>query len=241
MSTISAILVDCIQQSLGLPRTPIQTDIRDEALAIINEYAQAVWLSWPFDNEKLDEFTVTPVAGIITFPTTTESVRAIRGVDSAGVGGERVFNEDELIAAARGEQIASERFQHLSDDPATGARRIRVSTDATVTAATYQALCLARFVEATVEAAYSVLNPAATPTDYRVLRFLLDRAEPALRAYVKNQLRANHGLPPVKIESKSSGDHLLNVAVQRENYDNDRERRVNPRSLMFTDLGDMVD
>lgn len=230
--TIKTILQDCVAEAMGLPRDELPIDMRDLALAALNEWATVIWGSWPFDNEKLDEFTTpSPDAdGIITFAATVDVVRAIKAVttgnDDADV---RIWNQDELLAAAQGVSVSSERFLHLKDD-AAGCRRIKVAVDASVSA--YKCLALARYVEATVEADYDEADPDATPTDYRVQTFLLDRAEPALRAYVKDALRKFEGIPQEK-----TGERLLALAVNREQLDSDRERRVEPRAPMFEDVG----
>jgi hypothetical protein len=230
MQTYAELIADCVAEALTLPRSPIQTEMRDLALAAANDKARIIWDSWPFDNEKMDEFTApAPVNGVITFASTVDVVRAVRvlGPDNDVNAGTRIWNQDELIAASQGESIGSDTFQHLGD-AAGGLRRIRVAVDNSKDADTWRVLALARYVPAVVDAAYSSTNPTATPTDYRVLQFVLDRAEPALKAFVKDTLRAFSG-----ISRENDGTTLLELAVKREQYDNDRERRVNPRYPMF--------
>lgn len=227
---VKTILQDCISAACGLPRDPIQEDVRDLALAEFNDKAEMIWLKWPWDNEKMDEFTA-PTAdsdGIITFAADVESIRAMKGLDSQGEG-TRIWNEDELIAAAQGESVSEDRFQHLSDS-SDGYRRILLPTDAEY--ASYRVLALKRFTRATVEDDYDDTDPTATPTDYRVQRWILERAQPAIRAYVKDALRVFMGISRV-----GDGDDLLNVALRRETYDADRERRVNPRYPQFSEVG----
>ena len=235
-NSIKDILQDCIQQALGLPRDPIQTDIRDMALGILNEQAQVIWGSWPWDNEKLDEFTTpTPDSdGIITFASTVETVRAVRSIATGDTSGTRVWNQDELIASSKGVEVDTDRFVHLSDD-SDGNRRIKVDDDNTTTD-TYKALCLKRWVDAVVDDAYDSASPSDTPTDYRVLTFILDRAEPALRAFVKDSLRLTQGMKVI-----GNGPVLLNNGINRETNDSDRERRLNPKSPMFSEVGNWSD
>jgi hypothetical protein len=231
-ATVKEILQDCIQQALSLPRDPIQTDIRDLALSAYNEEGRIIWDSWPWDNEKVDEFTAPTASseGIITFASTVDVVRAIKGYDdSSDVDGTRIWNEDELIAAANGESVSTDRFQHLADS-STGCRRIKVATDND--SGVYKALCLKRWVDAIVDAAYSSTTPSATPTDYRVLTFAVDRAETALREQIKDKLRIYRGKPV-----RGLGDKLLKTAMNRDQLDSDRERRINPRCPQFSDVG----
>ncbi len=230
-ATVEKILIDSIQQGLGLPRDPIATDIRDLALAAYNEHGRIIWDVWPWDNEKMDEFTA-PAAdsdGIITFASTVDTVRAIKGNDANSDSSTRIWNQDDLLAASRGVIVDTERFLHLADD-SSGNRRIRISTENTQ--ATYTALALKRWVDAVVDPNYDPLDPSATPTDYRVETFIVDTAEPALRAYIKDTLRRWQGMATEK-----NGDKLLNIALKREVQDADRERRINPRQPMFGDVG----
>lgn len=226
--TVETILLDSISQALSLPRDPVQTDIRDLALSVFNEQGRIIWDKWPWDAEKLTEQTVTPdSSGIITFGATVDIVRSLRSISTGETVGTRIWNQDELIAAARGEDIETERFQHLAE--ANNCVRILVP-DAT-TYPTYKALCLSRWVDAVVDDAYDATNPTATPTDYRVLTFAVYRAEPALCAMIKDALREFVGRPRLK-----NGGELLNMALQRDVYDADRERRIDPRCPMFEEI-----
>lgn len=230
---IKTLLEDCWSQALGLPRSPVQTDIRDLALGAFNEHATIIWLSWPFHNEKVDEFTC-PAAdsdGIITFDPTVESVRAITATTTSSEDTTRIWNKDDLIAAADGVLVGQDRFKHLADD-SSGNRRIRV--DADTAADSYKCLALKRWVDAVADDAYDANDPSATPNDYRVLTFILDRAEPALRANIKDALRIFQSIPPLR-----NGTALLALAVEREVIDNDTENRVNPRQPMFEELGEL--
>lgn len=228
--TVETLLLDCISQALSLPRDPVQVDIRDLALSIFNEQGRIIWDQWPWDNEKIPEQTVTPDNdGIITFGAEVDVVRALQAVSAGGDTGTRIWNEDDLIAAAQGATISSERFQHMREE--NGVVRIQVPTAATYP--TYKALCLSRWVDATVEAGYNPADPTATPTDYRVLIFAIYRAEPALVAMIKDGLREFTGRPQLK-----NGTQLLQIALQRDTYDADRERRINPRNPMYSEIGE---
>jgi hypothetical protein len=232
MATYADLIADCVALALLLPKTPIQEEVRDIALAVANHRARIIWSKWPWDNEKMDEFTApAAVNGIITFPVTVDVVRAISSVDADG-GRTRIWNEDEVIAAAQGLKVSSERFQYLAD--AAGAlRRIQVAEDTSLDGATFKALCLARYVPAIVDPAYSATNPTATPTDYRVLNFVLDRAEAAFMEFICDALRVWSGQ-----QKLNEGDDLMTAAIKREQYDGDRERRTNPKVPMFEGVGD---
>jgi len=84
-ATFSEIITDCVQQALGLPRDQLEVELRDLALSAMNEQGRIIWDSWPWDNEKLDEFdSPTPDAdGIITFAANVDVVRALRSLDSS--------------------------------------------------------------------------------------------------------------------------------------------------------------
>jgi hypothetical protein len=232
-NTIEAILLDCISQALSLPRDPVQTDIRDLALCTFNEQGRIIWDKWPWDNEKMPTQTITPdTDGIVTFGATVDVVRAIRGYNAGQTTGNRLFNEDDLIAAANGLDVTSDRFQYMAEED--NCMRIRVNTDDGY--ATYQALCLSRWVDAVVDDDYDPADPTATPTDYRVLTFAIYRAEPALRAYIKDALRVEFQ----GRQALGNAKELLQTALQRDTYDADRERRVNPRAPQFTEIGDWL-
>lgn len=229
-ATYETIIEECVQQALALPSNAITTEIRDLALATANEQGRIIWDSWPFDNEKLDEFDA-PTAdsdGIITFASNVDVVRAVMAEVTGQDTTTRIWAQDELMAAARGESVQSERWIPLADS-SDGCRRIQVNADDDVT--TYRILALKRYVDAVVDDSYDSTNPTATPTDYRVLEYVLDRTEPALRAYVKDALRGYAGFP-----QHNTGPKLLEQALKREIYDGGRERRVEPRYPMFDDV-----
>lgn len=238
--TYDAIIRDCIAEALCLPRDPISEELLGLALSAMNEQAEIIWLSWKWDNEKLDEF-VTPTVdanGIIVFAEDVESVMAVKQIDASTDEGTFLWPQDEYLAAVRGETISTERFQQLGIDTtaATAAqhyRRIRVEAPLDPTdPPSYKALCLKKCVRAVVDGAYDVTDPTATPTDYRVMTFLLDRAETSLRSAVKDTLRRSQGIP-----TEGQSGTLLNLALKRETFDSGRERRVEPKSPMFSDVG----
>jgi len=226
---VSAIIADCVQQGLGLPRDPIALDILELALGFYNTRGRIIFDSWPWDNRKADEFTATADAsGYIAMPITIGVVRAVRQMTPVG-DGVRIWAQDELLAAAQGESVASDRFFHVAD--AAGCKRIRVDA-AEAAGKSYRVLALLRWVDVTIESTYSALAPTATPTDYRVATFPLEFAEPALREAVMDGLRSFDGEA-----ERGEWQALVRQGHKVENQDADRELRVNPRSPMFEEIG----
>lgn len=231
--TYKEIIQDCIAEALCLPRDPISVELRDLALASLNEQAEIIWFRWKWDNEKIDEFEA-PAAdedGIITFAETVESIMAIRKVEEGETEGTGIWPEDEYLAAMSGNTVSSDKFQHLAADSDLN-RRILVPVPTDGSTVTYRVLGLRKFTRAIVDADYDEADPTATPTDYRVLTFPIDRALSALRAEVKDSLRRAQNIPTEK-----RGKELLDMALDRETFDNAKDRRVVPQSPMFSDVG----
>lgn len=227
MATFKAIIENAVMDGLGLPKDPIPTDIRDIALATLNTQGKVIWLSWPWDNEKLDEFTVpsADADGIVVFGSDVEAIRGIRPLSDDG---DPCWNADELIAISSGSELDTEQFVYLAD--ANGCRRIKLLKN--TAGASFKALALRRWVDAVVDPDYDSNDPDATPTDYRVLEFPLDRAEPAVGEFVKDALRAWSGESP-----RGQGSSMLQVAQNRENEQQERNRRCNPRAPLFEEAG----
>jgi hypothetical protein len=227
---IKSLIQDSVQSVLLLPRDPLQTQIRDLALAEVNNQGRIIFDAWPWDNSKIDPFD-SPASdsdGIITFASTVDVIRAIRTIDTANTTGIPIFNQDEINAAINGETVSSERFIHLADS-AAGCRRIQV--DEEKAAATYKVLALKRFITyqslASTEAGYDATR------DYALVSFVIDRAEPALRAFVDDALRRYSGTSPV-----GNGGELLSEAKNRETSQQQRERRAEPRYPAYEEVGD---
>lgn len=227
MATIKAIIQDSIQQVLGLERDPIPTDLRDLGLSVVNNQGRIIFDSWPWDNSKIDPFeaSATDADGILTLPANVDVVRAVRTVGSNETS-VPIFSQDEIQAALDGETVSSLRFIHLAD-ASTGARRIRVSEEQP--SGTYVVLALKRFVP------YSALASSAqgyvAAQDYQLATFVIDKAEPALRAFVDDAVREYALMKPT-----GKGDKLLAVAINRETEHQQREKRVSPRYPMFSEL-----
>lgn len=229
--TYDTIIRDCMAEALLLPREELQNELLTLGLSSANDKALEIWLAWKWDNEKVDEFTApaADASGIITFAATVESIMAVKKVDGTTDYTTHIWAQDEYLAAILGETVSSDRFQHLSAS-ATGARRILVPIVSPV--ATYKVLALCKYTKAIVDPAYSAATPSATPTDYRVQLFLIDRALPALKAAVKDSFRRSWGLA-----TEGNFKALLRLALDRETYDSGRERRSVPQSPMMEEVG----
>jgi hypothetical protein len=231
--TYDTLIRDCIAEALCLPRDPIQSELLDVGLASANEHALIIWMSWKWDNEKMDEFTTPTVGadGIITFASDVDSVMAVKCLNDGSDVEVPIWPEDEYLAASQGGTVSSDRFQQIASTTA-GLRRIKVEVPETGETPVYKALCLKKYVDAIIDPAYPATLPATTPTDYRVLEVVIDRGIPALKAAVKDSLRRMQGMNP-----DGNFKALLNLALQRETYDSARDRRTNPRSPGYSDVG----
>jgi hypothetical protein len=230
----STIVEDAVREVFTSPELyALPVDQRDLALRIANSLAEEIWSAWEWDNEKMDEFTDSPDAdGIIVLPATVESVQAValNSADSSVDTATPIWNADQRRDWANGHPLPSETFHHLAADSDL-TRRIRVAKPEGTTVV-YRFLAVAKYVRATVEAAYSPANPSATPTDYRVLHWLIDRATPSLCSALRDRLRAPRGIP---LERRSS--KLMKDALARELIASDRQIRTDPRYPQYGDLG----
>lgn len=227
MTIVRDILLRGVKMAFNVPDDRVQLDVMRYALESYNHHGQLIWNEWRWDNAKIQEKQYTADAdGIITLDADVESVRAVRtglpGKEEAVLPYEETL---ESVGAAPG--LTKETFRYLSD-AATGQRRIQV-TDASLG---YKVLALKRFVEAIIDPAYNASNPAATPTDYRVLTWTLDRAKPAIVAAVADALRMMRGLP----QTGDSNAALAN-AIMREEQMQARDNRVVPQFPTYGEVG----
>lgn len=212
-NTVKQLIQSCLPH-IGLPRDPIQDEVRDIGIAEYNMQAKPIFDAWPWDNAKLPEFEVTSDAnGIITFASTVDVVRFVRpaAVDDDGYS-EPTYHRDEIMARQHG--TTGQGFESYPDD-ASRNRRIKVPSASTA----YKVLALFRFVE-------------ATSANWDTVYFPIDRAEVALREFLLDAFRIWAGHPP-----QGRGNNLLNTALGREVDQSQRERRVAPREGMFKDVG----
>tara|TARA_R110000751_G_C13791852_1_gene482237 strand:- start:265 stop:1002 length:738 start_codon:yes stop_codon:yes gene_type:complete len=229
---------DSITDGLGLPRTGIQNDVIQEAVSKYNFCGRTIWDAWPWDSKKIDQFDTASASvsnfdtatGIITFAANVDLIRGVQAANpNATDGGLFVWNESEINMAMRGESVSSGRFKHLSDTDA-GLRRIQVAVDDNV--ATYNILATKTFTKAIIDPAYSSVTPSATPTDYRVILFPLDKADQALQAYISDQLRLWDGQP-----QRNDWDALLRVAIGTQENQEQRTHQLIVPSPAFADVG----
>lgn len=228
MTVVREILLRAVKQAFNFPEERVQIDVLKYALDSYNHFGQVVWNEWRWDNAKIEEKEYTPDAdGIITLDADVESVRAVySGTDAAGAP---VFPLDESLKfGGAAPALTTETFHHMADDEDTGQRRIKV-TKAT---ATYRILALKRFVEATIESDYDEEDPSATPTDYRVAQWILDRAKPAIVSLVADALRKMRGLSEI-----GDGAAFLQKAIQREETAQAKDNRVVPQFPLYGEVG----
>jgi len=240
MRTVEAIIKDSITDGLELPRTGIQNDVILEAVSKYNFCGRTIWDMWPWDSKKIDQFDTSDstyvasfdtTTGIIMFTATVDLIKAVQAAAaSSGNDDTFVWNESEVNAAMIGKQVSSGNFTKLSDTSA-GLRRIRVQVSDNVS--TYKVLATKRFTEAVVDAAYSSGNPSATPTDYRVLIFPIDKADQSLEAYIADQLRLWDGQP-----ARDEWGGLLRVAIGTVENQEQRSRRFFPAGGDFSNVGE---
>lgn len=239
MRTADDIMKDSITDGLGLPRTGIQNDVIQEAVAKYNFCGRTIWDAWPWDNKKIDQFDTSDATyissfdtatGIVTFAANVDLIRAVMGVNTNSTNNDSfVWNESEINMAIRGESVTSGAYKILADT-AAGLRRIQVAVDDNV--ATYKILATKTFTKAIIDPAYNSSTPSATPTDYRVILFPLDKADQALQAYISDQLRLWDGQP-----QRSDWDSLLRVAIGTQENQEQRTHQLIVPSPAFADVG----
>jgi hypothetical protein len=234
--TVEQIIQNAIFNALRVREN--QTD--DQIHAAVNFYNQSepfIWRKWPWKNRKIDEFSVTPDSeGIVTFDGDNSDVDIICGIKQADPNDESgiilVWAEDEILAAINGMDIGGSKFQHLSDDD-NGNRRIKINVEDEVT--TYKVLAKRRFVHAIVDPAYDSQNPSATPTDYRVLTWKIDRANQPLIEYVADQMREWSTQ-----DKTGTWAHSVNAVVKDIREQEATDNTLQPDYGSFSGLGDLT-
>lgn len=230
MATIKSLIQDAINEVLLIPRDEIPNDVRDMCIGLVNRYGRVVFDAWPWDNSKIDEAFLpeSDSDGVVEFPATVGEIRAIRTVGTSSESSGPVFAQDEVLAAIGGDSVSSDRFIFLADS-ATGNRKIRLSGTSDGSSHKYLALkrCPVYSALASTDDGY------VASVDYQLVGFVIDRAESALSAFLKDGLRQVNGYPQV-----GDGPAMLEMALKRETRHQQRETRVNPRYPMFTDIED---
>lgn len=235
--TVLAIIKKAIINGLKLPEDPIANDVLSLALGFYNTSGQMLYDIWPWDNRNIDQLTMTPDAdGIITFGVTVDIIRAVKAVATGSSQNDDTFvwPQDQIEAAIAGQLVSPDRFVYLSDDPTTGGRRIQVNTDDAVSS--YKVLAFEKFVDAIVDPNYDPDNPTNTPTDYRVLEFPIDHADPAIIARVSDDLREWDGA-----DRKNEWQAMIEVAKQKVDKHQARGHVVYPVDPVFGEMGEWYD
>lgn len=225
---IKPAILDALKMSSSIPAEHIKV-----AVDFYNSSEPFVWRKWPWHNRKVDEIEVTPDSdGIIVFDGDNSSVDVVRAVKSVGVGDDSnvlVWNEDAIRSAINGDDIGSGKFVCLSDDT-SGNRRIKINVDDEIS--TYKVLAFKRFVKAEVNDSYSAGAPTATPNDYRVLTWQIDRAEAALIEYITDQLRKWNNQ-----DTTGRWAHALNGSVDDIKRQEATEQKITPDYGAFGETG----
>ena len=82
--TIKKMIEDALPFA-GLAASPIQNDILQVALGIVNFEGQMLYDRWPFDAEKDTVVAYVGHDGIITFPQEVDAIRALRALSSPSI------------------------------------------------------------------------------------------------------------------------------------------------------------
>lgn len=238
--TVESIVKAAIREGLKVYNDSAITDeMIQRAVDAYNASEPFIWRKWPWHNRKVDELSVeADDDGIIVFDgdnSDVDIIRAVRAVDSSvDATGENftpmIWNQSDIRAAINGEEISSGTFQNLSDD-SDGYRRIKVYADDDVTS--YKVLAFRRFVQAEVSDSYSESDPTATPYDYRVLTWKIDRTNASLIAYIADELREW-----MSKDKEGRWTHALNGTIKDIREQEQTEHLVTPKCGMFNELGD---
>ena len=238
--TVESLILDAILKGLKLSDSnAITTEMLKRAVVAYNASEPFIWRKWPWHNRKIDEIEVTPDAnGIIVFDGTNsdvDMVRAVRGVDTTSTSDDpytpMFWNQSDIRAAIDGKDVNSETFQNLSDD-SDGYRRIKVSLD-DEDITTFKVLAFRRFVQAEVNDSYSEGDPSATPYDYRVLTWKIDRANAAMIDYIADEMREW-----MSKDAEGKWTHSLNGTIKDIREQEQTEHLLTPDCGKFGEMGD---
>ena len=243
MRTVVDIVEDAVSDGLGLPRSPMQLDVLKEALARYQKCGKIIFDMVNWDNGKIPYFqtddtdatlmtSYDTATGIITFGSSIDILRAIRPIDPANLANENyaLWAQNQVNAAVNGLDVSPGRFIPMNDD-ANGNRRIQVQIDDGIT--TYKIVAVKRFVPAIIDDAYDYRDPSATPTDYRVLTWPIDHSDPAIVAYMADELRTWDGQT-----AKNDWTALVQVAINKTENMQARDKAVYPQDPMFDSYED---
>lgn len=235
-STVEEIIKPAILDALKMEES-IPASFIKAAVNFYNASEPFVWRKWPWHNRKIDEISVSADSnGVIVFDgvnSDVDMVRAVKAVDASGDASLLIWHEDSIRAAIKGDEVSSGRFDQLSDD-VNGNRRIKISAEDGVD--TYKVLAFRRFVKAEVNDTYNSDDPSATPNDYRVLTWKIDRAEAALIEHITDKLRKWNNM-----EATGTWNHALNGSISDIKKQEAREQLITPACGMFGETGSISD
>lgn len=215
--TVEDQIKHAVQQVLGVDPSMIQNDLINLCIAQYNHHGNVIWFSYPFNNEKLDWFEITPDDdGTVTLPTEVDVVRAVKKVDEGGTV--PIYSGDQLTSIYDGTPVpgSNENFDYMPDD-SSGNRVIRYLNKEDNT--TLYVLALKRFV------------PVST-ADYTTISFPLDRAIPALTEFIMDAIRTHVGRP-----AENKGPAMLAIARDRERQQQQTDVQATPRHPGYTESG----
>lgn len=230
--TVSNLIAQAVP-AIGLPKDPIQTDVRDVAVDDYNDVGRIIfdWWLWKESRNDLADAPDPDSDGIITFGATVDEILAVKAVEAGEDTGTAILAQNEINAINKGVLVDSDKFVPLPPD-SSGNTRIKVE-DEDSDNTTWKYLATTKFIEATVESAYDSDNPSATPTDYRVLTFPIYRAEYVVREALRDRLREWAGL-----QAKGVSLILAEIAKGKETDQAASDFQITPASPAFDEVGE---
>lgn len=227
MATVYDIVTTAIHRAFNLPQDRIQRDVMQYAVSAYNLRGSQIWQRFPWDQTKLERITVNPTSDdhIEQF---APHVDAIRGAVLVTASGQHPIRAYEELMEGTTSPLTMPYYQLLPDS-SSGDRRVRIVN---ALGKQVQFHCLRKFVRAEINPNYNPNDPQATPNDFRVLTWPIDRLEMDLIELIADDLRLWRGLPP-----RSNENEILSRAVIRENVDQARSVRVTPLYPSYYEAG----
>ena len=231
--TYEEAIQQAVADGLGLPKSPIQNDVFTPALDFANREGRKVFDAWMWQNRELDTVEVsTDTDGIITFDgdnATVDLVKGMRGIDAAGEETGPIYPQTRMEANLQGAEVQAGYFIQLPDDD-DGYRRVKVATDDSIS--TYKCQVTKRYVDAVVDDDYDADDESATPYDYRVLTWPIDKAQNAFLGFLTDALRIWDGNRPT-----GDGVASLSQAVEKVTKQQGNASQLVPHSPIFDEMG----
>ncbi len=233
--TVLEIIQAAFSRGMGGDRDTIPNDVISGALDSYEKIGKSIYDSYTWDNRIAEQAAFTPNAttGVITFSATVDDILAVKAVstNSDTTNDTFVWPQDQVNAAMLGTIVSSDSWTQLADSG--GVRRILTQADDEVTS--YRVLYTIRFVPAIVDAAYSAADPTATPTDYRVLTWLVDKLDPVIVEAMTDELAGWIGERP---NNKWQG--MLKQVKRNIQEQSGREKIITIQAPMFADTSDWM-